>query len=159
GLEFRRVLFRSFPLRYKLSYEEVPLHAGDPGHDHTIVKALPTGGGYPDVVGGVALPAAVVYLLVEDRVRLPHAAGQVVPAHLLRRGGGPGRPLLLDGFGHLLHLRRRGAGADGVGENMYLREAAAPDEVQGPGKLLLRLPRETHDQVRGNCGAGKVYIQ
>ena len=103
------------------------------------------GDGGQHVVGRVALIEAVRRLLVEDVVNLPHTAHQISQAHLLRDGGGPGGPGFLRGLGRLLHLRRRGAGADGVGEDVHLREGAPADKVQGGGELLLRLPGEAHD--------------
>ena len=70
----------------------------------------------------------------------------------LRDGGGPGGPGFLHGLGRLLHLRRRGAGADGVGKDVHLREAAGANELQRGGELLLRLTGETGNEVRGDGG-------
>ena len=98
-------------------------------------------------------------LLKQHGNYLAHAGEQV----FFVEGGGnlacPGGPLLLYIFRHLLHIRRLGSGADGVGKNMDLREAAAADIVQGSGKLLLRFPGKTHDQVRCQGAVGEEAVQ
>ena len=67
-------------------------------------------------------------------------------------------PLFLHGLRHLTHLGRRGAGPDGVGENVHLGKAAPADEVQRLGKFLLRLLRKPGDEVRGDSGVVKILI-
>ena len=73
-----------------------------------------------------------------------------------RRTGGT---LLLHRAGDLLHLRRLGAGADGVGEDVHLGKVAAAQEGQRLGKFLLRLAGKAADQIRGDGGPEEVLPQ
>ena len=74
------------------------------------------------------------------------------------QGNGPAGPLLLDSFRHLGHFGRRGAGTDGIREDMEPGETAAPQEGKGLGKLLLRLLREARNEVGGNGGMLKILV-
>ena len=93
----------------------------------------------------MALVETVLGLLVEYVVHLPHASGEVLQAHGLRRLCGSGRPELLYCPGNLFHFRCWRTGTDGVGEDVHLCEAALLNERQGGGKLILCLSGKAHD--------------
>ena len=98
-------------------------------------------------------------LLKQHGKRLSHTALQVFLVESGSNLPGPGGPLLLYIFGDLLHIRRLGSGADRVGKNMDLGEATAADKAQGRGKLLLRFPGKSHDQVRCQGAIGEESVQ
>ena len=68
-------------------------------------------------------------------------------------------PFLLHGLRHLGHVRRRGAGADGVGEDVHLGKSALADEGQRLGELFLRLLRKAGDHISGDGRMLKILIQ
>ena len=92
--------------------------------------------------------------------RLPHAGGEEGGLHLLRDGLRLTGAALLHGAGALLrHLVGGRAGAAGVGEDMHVGKAAAADELQRGGVVLLRLAGEARDKIAGQAAAGEVLAQ
>ena len=110
------------------------------------------------IVGCVAEIPAVLGLFKEDGIHRSHTGREIVPVERLRHRRRLAGPLFLHGLRHLTHLGRRGAGPDGVGENVHLGKAAPADEVQRLGKFLLRLLRKPGDEVRGDSGVVKILI-
>ena len=123
-----------------------------------IVQSVAIGNGNRGIIGRMAAKTPPVFLFIKNRVHFPHAGGEILLFKLSRNGGSAGGTLLLDGLGDLFHFRRRSARADGIGENMHLRKAAGADEVQRLFKLLLRLSRESNDQIRCDGGVFEIYI-
>ena len=97
-------------------------------------------------------------LLEQHGVDFTHAGLQIGLPHLGGHGRSPPGPLFLDGLENLLHVRRRGAGTDGVGEDVHLGKPTLADEVQRLGKLLFGLLREAGDHVRGDGRMFKILV-
>ena len=111
-----------------------------------------------DIVGGVALPQAILLLLKEHRESGPHQSAQVVLFQLRRHSGGPSGPVLLDVPGDLpLHGCRRGTRPTGVGKDVHGGKGAPAEKGQGLGKLILRLLGEAYNEVGGDSGVLKDF--
>ena len=95
----------------------------------------------------MAEKSAVPGLLVQHGIDPPHAAGEIRAVELIRHGRGPPGTVLLHRGRHLLHLCRRGTGADGIGENVHPGKPAPADKLQRLGKLLLRFAGKAHDHA------------
>ena len=108
-------------------------------------------------LGGKTVYQGKILKIDVDEVQLDDGSRSV--RECVRHSGGAGGAGLLDRLRDLLHLRCRSAGAHGIGENVHLREAAGANVFQCGGKLLLRFPRKSYDQICSNCGAVKVFVQ
>ena len=120
------------------------------------------GGGLAGIYTALNLPANArcLMLLKKDGQGLSHPGRQIGPLQTCGQRRRPAGPLLLHAPGHLARqVRRRGAGAPGVREDVHGSEGAPLHEGQGLGKLLLGLPGEAHDEIGGKTGGLKVSSQ
>ena len=113
-----------------------------------------------DIVGGVPAVEGKVQIFKEHLLGRADHIFPVGSVHLLGNGNGPPAPLLLHGVAQLTgHFICRGAGAAGIGEDVHIRKIALANEFQALAELLLRLPGECHDHVRGDGAAGEGLPQ
>ena len=125
---------------------------------HLIVEIL-SSGVYFYIVGGMAGETVALRFFKQDLLNAAHQGVPVSKAHFFRHRNGSSAPCF---FGCVVmlarHFVRGSAGAAGVGEDVHVRKGAFADKGKTLREFLLRLPRESHDHVRGDTAAWKMCI-